>query len=1355
MSSLRGKLGTTRSQNQQNEAPNQALKSVIDAVERLNTRMAAKQMQTERTPQRGRVDRQSLQSAIQQIRKRQDVDDDPAPQAALPAPQEYGESSSFAPPKPGRKPTQPRAGLRPPKAQKAPPRAPRPPERQRAPKPEARHPEARQAVHYETKPQYTREFGRINDDIGLIANRLERIENTFTTPRKSEQETEKSISSLINQLNDLTRVVENISNSSLRHEDLNGIEDRIAEVGSAVRTDHGNEINSIASRLERVVSAIDQLGSSQAGFQQDVQTEIQRSLDAGFAAAAPDGDDNRSDEIDIIVRRLEDITSAVDGLGASQNDFHTDIRSDLAQQATQANSNSTADKMQQAALAAIPATIDSTVRNIFDKLDSLEQYNRVPGETLEQIALQLESLVHISDDRLSAPGISAELSARFDAMASQLDELDGIKQTTDFDVQFLRDEFSALQNVLTDSMQPQLSAIENQIKMLGNQIVPGETYSAGEGAEHSFGASFSQLAEKIDRHGDQLSGLATIHQSLVDIEAKIGHGKSDVSADAARIAETVISRAMNSLRNSDSLDISRGDLNDLEDNLRILLSQAAADSGLDIAPRDAPLPAGGARQASARAARLDKDDRFSVAPASDELSRLNQASARDANEKSDGKKSRKGVLNRASKWVPGRRKDESAFDQDFQLDDPSDNDQELIDSAQAERGDTEAPTPKVSANQPLEVSRSDTVLLSKESGRSKTDFIEAARHAARQAAQTKDVPKTSRLRRALGGDGGQTEEKTSRFALRKKSKNADDSRNAKKEAKQARGKKSGKEPALNDDVIAKKSRNRANGSAGEHSAAAESFISRHSRSLLLGASVVAVSLLAFNLVGQQIINGENGAELATEVSTVDPGGSLEQGALENSSSENSLLGSEDQMLDVSQADDLVEFNDTIPSLSDGPDVIEDITTGSIPDVIEPEISRGPDSGTPDIPDLTTITGSVATGDTPSNPGLDSTLLGPGGVAPTDLVSGNFEAGNFDAGDLGPNGLGSNGFGPNGLGPTNLAPSDIASTDFTQPEPVPTEIGPRIITRTITPVTPETDLAKLSTAPDANLPSENIGLSDTIGSAELRAAALSGDRTAEYEVAAIFTDGQAIDQDMTKASVWYQRSANQGFVPAQYRLAALYENGEGFGKNIEQARAWYERAAIGGNRMAMHNLATIYANGSLGEPDFDKASEWYGRAAATGLKDSQFNLGILYARGLGVEQDLASAYRWLGLAASLGDTDAAKSRDDIAASLDAQQLRDVKSEVLSWKPTTIDIAANYAPIGAWSDTFNAGATVDDLQVVKRVQFILDRLGFDAGTPDGVMGPRTGAAIAEFERATGMSVTGAVNPRLLAVLGSQPV
>jgi localization factor PodJL len=277
----------------------------------------------------------------------------------------------------------------------------------------------------------------------------------------------------------------------------------------------------------------------------------------------------------------------------------------------------------------------------------------------------------------------------------------------------------------------------------------------------------------------------------------------------------------------------------------------------------------------------------------------------------------------------------------------------------------------------------------------------------------------------------------------------------------------------------------------------------------------------------------------------------------------------------------------------------------------------------------------------------------------------------------------------------------------------------------------------------------------VGPIALRQAAADGDARAQFEIAAIYTEGRAVEQDYLEAAKWYERSAVQGLVPAQYRLGNLYETGTGVEQDLEVARLWYQRAAEAGNRMAMHNLAALYASGALGEQQFDTAAEWFQQAADHGMTDSQFNLGMLYARGLGVEQDPEQSYKWFALAARSGDADAAKSRDDIAKSLNADALARLQSEVAAWQPQPIELASNFAPLGTWSPSFDPGQPITTRDVVSKVQQAFVRLGFDVGTPDGLTGPKTVDAIKAFERGTGMTEVGAINPRLLAVLGSQPV
>jgi localization factor PodJL len=316
-------------------------------------------------------------------------------------------------------------------------------------------------------------------------------------------------------------------------------------------------------------------------------------------------------------------------------------------------------------------------------------------------------------------------------------------------------------------------------------------------------------------------------------------------------------------------------------------------------------------------------------------------------------------------------------------------------------------------------------------------------------------------------------------------------------------------------------------------------------------------------------------------------------------------------------------------------------------------------------------------------------------------------------------------------PAVAAADDVASTDPTQTANLSSDVVP------------------LESPVKVDLPP------DTVGPLKLRQAAADGDARAQFEIAAIYTEGRAVPEDLKAAAVWYERAASQGFAPAQYRLGNLYEAGKGVDKDLTQARIWYQQAAEAGNRMAMHNLAALYASGGLGTQQFDSAAKWFEEAANRGMKDSQFNLGMLYARGLGVKQDLGASFKWFALAASRGDSDAAKARDDIAKSLDAATVQRLNDEVAAWRPATIDLAANFAPIGTWVPNFDPGTTITKVEVVKGVQQVLARLGYDVGTPDGLAGPKTAEAIKSFERGTGMNETGTISPRLLAVLGSQPV
>ena len=213
---------------------------------------------------------------------------------------------------------------------------------------------------------------------------------------------------------------------------------------------------------------------------------------------------------------------------------------------------------------------------------------------------------------------------------------------------------------------------------------------------------------------------------------------------------------------------------------------------------------------------------------------------------------------------------------------------------------------------------------------------------------------------------------------------------------------------------------------------------------------------------------------------------------------------------------------------------------------------------------------------------------------------------------------------------------------------------------------------------------------TIGGPALRAAALSGDAAAAYEVGTRFADGHGVPRNSEAAALWFERAAKQGLAPAQFRLGGFYEKGIGVKKDLAAARDLYLAAAGKGNGKAMHNLAVLYAEGVDGPADYANAAHWFREAADHGVTDSQYNLGILYARGTGVTQNYAESYKWFALAAIQGDQDAAKKSDEVAARLDQQSLAAARLAVKTWtaQPQPDDAINVKAPPGGWDTTASA-------------------------------------------------------------------
>ncbi|MBA5779157.1 SEL1-like repeat protein [Stappia sp. F7233] len=279
--------------------------------------------------------------------------------------------------------------------------------------------------------------------------------------------------------------------------------------------------------------------------------------------------------------------------------------------------------------------------------------------------------------------------------------------------------------------------------------------------------------------------------------------------------------------------------------------------------------------------------------------------------------------------------------------------------------------------------------------------------------------------------------------------------------------------------------------------------------------------------------------------------------------------------------------------------------------------------------------------------------------------------------------------------------------------------------------------------------------EDVGPLALRKAAANGDPRANFEIAARYGDGIGVRPDLAEAARYYQRAAESGLAPAQYRLGSLYEKGQGVAKDIAKARTWYELAAVQGNAKAIHNLAVLHAEGVDGEPDFIKAAEWFEQSAGYGVRDSQYNLGILYARGLGVGKDLVASYKWFALAARQGDNDAAKKRDEVANILSKEELAEARLAVDTWKdvplaPSSNEVVADPSWVAPADVVSKAALSLGPQEMVLTAQKLLARLGFDPGTADGQIGPKTRDAVIAFQKREGLPATGTIDQDLIKEL-----
>lgn len=256
------------------------------------------------------------------------------------------------------------------------------------------------------------------------------------------------------------------------------------------------------------------------------------------------------------------------------------------------------------------------------------------------------------------------------------------------------------------------------------------------------------------------------------------------------------------------------------------------------------------------------------------------------------------------------------------------------------------------------------------------------------------------------------------------------------------------------------------------------------------------------------------------------------------------------------------------------------------------------------------------------------------------------------------------------------------------------------------------------------------------------AAATGNRIAQFQLGETLIGAG----DYAAGTEMIGRAATKGLPVAQYRYAKLHEKGLGVPKDLALARQWTEKAAKGGNVKAMHDLAVFFAEGEGGPQSYAGAVEWFRKAAEFGVVDSQYNLGVMYEQGLGISPDLTEALFWYAVAARLGDASAPGKVQELASGMSVDVAQKTRERATSWRSARANSIAN-GRFGA--QPWNMG---NPLQV-KGVQTALNAMGYEAGTPDGSIGPATARAIRAYQADAGLGETGKISAELIDSLNAR--
>jgi serine/threonine protein kinase len=146
----------------------------------------------------------------------------------------------------------------------------------------------------------------------------------------------------------------------------------------------------------------------------------------------------------------------------------------------------------------------------------------------------------------------------------------------------------------------------------------------------------------------------------------------------------------------------------------------------------------------------------------------------------------------------------------------------------------------------------------------------------------------------------------------------------------------------------------------------------------------------------------------------------------------------------------------------------------------------------------------------------------------------------------------------------------------------------------------------------------------------------GDEQSLLILSELYYNGWGVKQDKAKALELAERASHYGYSLAQVQYATLILGHNPSTEQIKKATVLYDKAAENGFFLGLNRRAKLYINGKAGEKNIDQGLALLTQAASLGDRDALFWLGKIYEYGQGsVAQNKIKAKHYFERAAKLG------------------------------------------------------------------------------------------------------------------------